>query len=200
MARAFRLSDDGRQVDGRLDADERELISTVLRQVRTLVVTMDPPLPESTGDDLEDSLAFLSVEPQPQSDPALQRLFPDAMREDRSAADDFRRITETSLRQRKVQGIDAALAALDAVTARSKVSFTPAEARALTVALTDVRLVLGARLGLQTDDDHERLVTLADAGSLDDQTEHGLRLYEFLTWLQESLAESLALRWERGQA
>lgn len=197
MARAFELGADGEAVEGRLDAGERELLTTVLTQVRTLLVVMDPPLPEPSGDPLEDSLAFLGLEPQPQDDPALRRLFPDAQREDPTASEDFRRLTETGLRQRKVAGIDTALAALGAVTARTKVALTPEQARALTVALTDVRLVLGARLRLERDEDHERLVTLADAGALDDESEHGLRLYEFLTWLQEGLAEALAQRWER---
>lgn len=196
MARAFELSSDATTIDAVMDTDERDLVATVLTQVRTLIVAMDPPLPQPSGDPFADSVAFLGMEPQPQDDPALRRLFPDARADDASGADEFRRVTETGLRQRKVETIDAAVEALTSGDG-DDVRLTPTQARALAVALTDVRLVLGSRLGLTTDDDHERLETLAEEGSLDPHTEHGLNLYEFLTWLQEGVAEALAQRWER---
>ena len=106
-------------------------------------------------------------------------------------------LTETGLRQRKVATLDAAVLALESARGRSKVTLDIEQARALTVALTDVRLVLGARLGLERDEDHDALVARAQEGQLDPTTEHGVHLYDFLTWLQETLAESLAQRWER---
>ena len=61
------------------------------------------------------------------------------------------------------------------------------------VALTDVRLVLGERLGLRTDEDAEALApsgsTEADAGR--PGRGYWRRYYDFLTWLQESLTQAL---------
>ena len=63
---------------------------------------------------------------------------------------------------------------------------------AAVVALTDVRLVMGERLGLRTDDDAERLERVADELPEDDPAAFAVMLYDFLTWLQESLSRTLA--------
>ncbi len=71
------------------------------------------------------------------------------------------------------------------------------DARAVAAALTDVRLVLGERLGLRDDSDAERLYALAVAGGSDvaDDEEATARflaaVYVVLSELQESLVERL---------
>ncbi len=60
------------------------------------------------------------------------------------------------------------------------------------VALTDVRLLLGERLGLRTDDDAEELAQrLRATPTQDDPAMLLAAYYDFLTWLQESLTQAL---------
>ena len=59
------------------------------------------------------------------------------------------------------------------------------------VALTDVRLVMGERLGLRTDEDATRLEELVETLDPDDPAVFALGVYDFLTWLQESLTQAL---------
>ena len=64
-------------------------------------------------------------------------------------------------------------------------------ARAFVTALTDVRLVLGERLQLRTDEDLDLVEDLAASLDPEDPLVHVLALYDFLTWLQETLATAL---------
>lgn len=193
MAQAFRRH--GEHVVGHLDADERDLVATLLEQVAGLVRGMGPAMPEPMGDPLADALAGLDAAPQEQEDPALRRLFPQARRDEgdeaREEAAEFRRLTEMGLRQRKVETLEAAVSLLRAERDPEVVTLTPAEAGRLTVALTDLRLVLGERLGLRTDDDAEDLEALVARLGEDHPQVQTAALYDFLTWLQETLAESL---------
>ena len=59
------------------------------------------------------------------------------------------------------------------------------------MALTDVRLVMGERLGLRTDDDATRLEQVVESLDRDDPVIFALSVYDFLTWLQESLTQAL---------
>jgi hypothetical protein len=59
------------------------------------------------------------------------------------------------------------------------------------VALTDIRLVMGERLGLRTDEDATRLEELIETLEVDDPAVFALSIYDFLTWLQESLTQAL---------
>jgi hypothetical protein len=151
---------------------------------------------------------------KPPADPALARLLPDGHRDDPEASAEFRRYTEVGLRQRKRTGLETARRTLG----RSGVLLLDdSEAQAWVVALTDVRLVLAERMGLRTDDDHERLMdqvmdaidardevdTVDDVGDRPSSDLGGdpasdmvalevmLSLYDFLTWLQETLVAAL---------
>ena len=125
-------------------------------------------------------------------DPALQRLLPSGNRADEEAAAEFRRLTEASLRERKVRGLRGSAQLLDNVPeADDAVSLPPDGALTFLVALTDVRLVLASRLGLETDDDAERLHRVAAEAGPDDATAQAAAIYDFLTWLQETLAGCL---------
>lgn len=121
-------------------------------------------------------------------DPAIRRLFPIANRTDSEAAAEFSRLSEGGLRQRKRDNLEAAAALLDR---GDSLELTPAQAQTLLVALTDLRVVLGERMGLRTDEDAAELDVLA--ASLDDSDPrlHFILMYDFLTWLQESLAGAL---------
>ena len=122
-------------------------------------------------------------------DPALQRLLPAANREDDQASAEFRRLTEAGLRSRKTANLVKSIAVLRR-DGRS-VEVDADTAHAMVVALTDVRLVLGERLGLRDDADVEALHLSLARRPDDDPVVHAHAVYDFLTWLQETLAEAL---------
>ncbi|MGB3186791.1 MAG: DUF2017 family protein [Ornithinimicrobium sp.] len=205
MATAFRPKS-GR-ISGRLDAEEIAILVHVLGSTRDFVA----PDRQDTGDPLVDLVAGLdSSEPAPEEpqDPALLRLLPVAHRTDAAQAEEFRALTEHSLRRRKAANLDAAIEVLTAA-GPGKIELDQQQAGGLMVALTDVRLVLGERLGLRTDEDsaavHEQLRAATSgpddaAGSGDDDDTipsavqvrfQQMAYYDFLSWLQESLAVSL---------
>lgn len=83
-------------------------------------------------------------------DPAVHRLLPDAYRDDVAAAAEFRRLTAQDLAGHKR---DAAHAITRVVGDGGTVSMTDAEGWDWLRALTDLRLVLASRLGIDTEDD-----------------------------------------------
>ena len=126
-------------------------------------------------------------------DPALDRLLPTAHRGDDQVAAEFRRLTEEGLRQRKSGNLDVALRTLEATDPASgdRVVLGADQAPAFLMALTDVRLLLGERMGMRTEEDaarlHDAMETLAD----DDPLGYALAWYDFLTWMQESLTHAV---------
>ena len=215
MARGFKRSH-GRFV-AKLDAVERGLVVGLMEQVLELVEpepqvdpAADPAADPATGggDEFDRIVAGLggigmgvslsaseqvpelsgSV-PQPR-DPALERIFPTANRQDDQVAAEFRRLTEDGLRARKAANLTTAITALAAIDDQ-KVALEQPQALALLIALTDVRLVLGERLGLKQDDDMELLEEQVSGLEDDDPAVYALAVYDFLTWLQETLAHAL---------
>ena len=113
---------------------------------------------------LQQFLSLLDA-PSPVADPAIARLVPAGYREDQSAAQEFRRLTEGDLlatRRRDAERVRATLAASDAAAPDSAASGeTPCEVvldaestAAWLRTLTALRLVLAERLGIVTDADH----------------------------------------------
>lgn len=206
MARGFRRRGSGATVryTAQLDPLERATVAGLMEQVHDL---LDPtPVPDAGDGGGDDAFASIvaglgmgvtvAAEDQvdldasaAQRDPALDRLLPTANREDDEAAAEFRRLTETGLRQRKAAGLSTAAAALR--RDGDKVRLGEGEAMAFLVALTDVRLVLGERMGLRTDDDVDELEAAAQDLDPDDPLAYALAVYDFLTWLQETLASAM---------
>ncbi|HQF03880.1 MAG TPA: DUF2017 domain-containing protein [Phycicoccus sp.] len=224
MARGFRRRGHGKNLRyaARLDPLERAVIAGLMEQV---VELLDPPSPvagpvsgESDFDHIVAGLGGLgmgvSVAAEDQDvwpdassvpadarsfgelDPALQRLLPAANREDEQASAEFRRLTEAGLRARKAANLELSLKALRREGNAVEVDATVAHA--MLVALTDVRLVLGERLGLRDDEDVDALHSSLAGRSDDDPVVHAHAVYDFLTWLQETLAEALLGGLERG--
>jgi len=213
VARGFKRRD-GRYV-ARLDPVERGLVVGLMEQVLELVAPQadDAGVPRGPGegDEFDRIVAGLGgvgmgvslsaadqagEEPDAapgagERDPALDRIFPTANRQDEQVAAEFRRLTEEGLRARKSANLTTAIAAL-AELEDQKVSLDHEQALALVVALNDVRLVLGERLGLEDDDDFALLEEQASALGEDDPTVYALAVYDFLTWLQETLTQALA--------
>jgi electron transfer flavoprotein alpha subunit len=115
-------------------------------------------------------------------------LLPTGHKGDEQVAAEFRRLTEQDLRRRKSDNLQVAIGALRAADA-DRVVLTKVQADALLVALTDTRLLLGERLGLQTEEDNDRLHALAEQD--DGPLGAAVSVYDFLTWLQETLAGAL---------
>lgn len=193
MAKAFKRKGD--RFVARLDDVEREVVVGLLQQTQDF---LEPTHREPTGDTFDDLVATLGVRPlgdptltpQMPFDPAIERLLPTANREDPALAAEFRRLTEHGLRERKSANLATAIAALLAADG-DKVKLDQTQAQAMVVALTDVRLLLGERLGLRTDDDADALQDRLEAASEDDPQLYLAAYYDFMTWLQESLTQAL---------
>ena len=194
MAKAFKRKGD--RFVARLDSLEREVVAGLLEQTREFLA---PAPREETGDAFDDLVASMGMpsfqeatDPRLEGprDPALERLLPPAHREDEAVAAEFRRLTEQGLRERKTANLTTAVDALRDADG-DKVVLSAAQAQALVVALTDVRLLLGERLGLRTDDDAEELAQRLDDADQDDPAMLLAAYYDFMTWLQESLTQSL---------
>ena len=194
MARAFKRKGD--RFVAQLDEVEREVVLSLLEQTEEFLA---PEHREPTGDTFDDLVATLGVSQPADSgpadqqlprDPALDRLLPSAHRSDPAMADEFRRLTEHGLRERKAANLATAIVALRAADG-DKVRLDHEQAQATVVALTDVRLLLGERLGLRTDEDADNLQDRLEAASEDDPELHLAAYYDFMTWLQESLTQAL---------
>lgn len=147
---------------------------------------------ESPGErSVEDVLRGLEQEVGEPLDPALARLLPSAY-DDEEAATEFRRLTEGDIRERKVARLRAWVKALQGPTPQLYVP--TAEAGEWAAALTDVRLVLATRLGIESEDDAEEVYSrVAPEGDTnEDHAQFALgQIYSALTWLQESLLSAM---------
>lgn len=178
-------------------ADTALLLGEVLDDADAARGRAPADVPEVTRDPFA-RLAWPTTATPPPTDPALARLLPAANREDEDAATEFRRLTETDLRRRKVENLRLVWAGLRGRAGKLAVPCSAASAWA--AALTDVRLVLAVRLGIETDEDAERVHEVAqeavDPGALDGgaDPEAEMRaalatLYAAMTWFQESLLQ-----------
>ena len=184
-----------------LDSEERAVVARVIADVGLLLSGEAFGAQRDGVEDFEDELFAhvrgFEVALSDPEDPAVLRILPNAAPTDRQVADEFRRLTEPELRAIKV---DRLRAIWDALSEDGPEWEVPAdEAMATAAALTDVRLVLAARLGIDTD---------ADADALYREIEHAENaaatdvfaslavdphrvwlgmVYQALTWLQESL-------------
>jgi hypothetical protein len=124
---------------------------------------------------------------EPPADPVLARLFPDAYRDDREAAAEFRRYTEADLRAGKRAHAHALLESLDRVEQGGRLQLDGEQAHAWLYTLNDLRLALGTRLDIT--EDYE---ALADSLGDEDPRQPVLALYEWLTGLQDTLVRALS--------
>lgn len=122
----------------------------------------------------------------PPEDAALARLLPDASTDPEEAAQ-FRKLSESSLRESKLADLRAARMALESET----VSLSEEQAPVFGRALNDVRLTLATRLGIEDEEDAEQIHQMARSGKA--STTEGLmaELYAFSTWLQETLFSAM---------
>lgn len=184
-----------------LDPEERAVIARVVADVGLLLGGEPFGMEIDVADVDEDSvfrhLRGLENALTDPDDPAVLRVLPNAAPDDREIADEFRRFTEPELRSLKVDRLRTIWRALN--EDGPEWIIPAADAMSTAAALTDVRLVLASRLGLETDDDATELhaeidrahdaTTGSDAADTVQNPERvwlGM-LYQALTWLQESL-------------
>jgi Domain of unknown function (DUF2017) len=192
MAEPFRATRRGLEV--RLSDPERDLLANLFAQLDQLLDDGTPlggdPFDELTALSGLAGLGDESAEPQkPPDDPALARLFPEANRDDADAAAEFRRLTQSGLRARKRAG---ARLAVDILRREGTQTLGDDDTQTLLKAFTDLRLVLGERLGLKTDEDAARVGAQLMLGIEPYEGWQSLAMtYELLQHLQESLVQAL---------
>lgn len=180
MAKAF--SSGRRGITGFLEPAEREL----LRNLFADIIEMLEPATPAHADPLA-ALIGLDMDVTVPSDPALRRLLPDVVKDDADAALEFRQLTERSLRETKIGALRAAAMDLDS----EKLVLDSERARLWSMALNDVRLVLAQRLDIQDEKDAERINAVQDWAEADDVDSYLSLVYNFVSWLQESLVQSM---------
>jgi hypothetical protein len=190
MARRFERTRRG--VTARLDDGERVLLAELFDEVAEL---LDDGM--ETSDDPLEALVALSPGAERPSDPALARLLPDAARDEPDQAAEFRRLTEHGLRARKRQALAVARATLDEP---GPLRLDAQQAQAWLTAINDVRLVLAERLELHSDVDAEHLARAAQDPSSGDPRAWLASVYDFLTWMLETLVGALGDQLRHGQA
>ncbi len=185
MGTAFRRTRDG-ACTCTLHQAEADLLRSLAGQLLELLADGEPE-PRLAGlDPLAEVLDLAS--PEPPADPVLRRLFPDAY-DETPAASDFRRYTERGLRDLKRRNLLVVLTDLDRAEPRPRdgrrvVRVAAADVESWLRALTDLRLALGTRLGVEQDvepvfDDEE------------DPRRYVYGVYEWLGWLQDSLVRAV---------
>lgn len=145
-------------------------------------------------DPLEAMLDFSGPTKEPE-DPVLARLFPTAYRDDEDAAADFRRFTESTLRDGKARAAATIIQTLEEAGLPPDgggegltidVELEPPVAEIWLRSFTDLRLALGTRLGVE-EGDEEYWESLPD----DDPRAQMHHVYDWLGYLQETLIRAL---------
>ncbi|MFY0405709.1 DUF2017 domain-containing protein [Solicola sp. PLA-1-18] len=177
---------------GVFEPTEAHLLRNLLGQVVELLQDRTGPS-ESSPDPLFDQLAPAASHLPPE-DPVLHRLLPDGYSDDDEASGDFRRYTERGLSTAKVANAEVVIESLvrggmdpdDADTAPVEVELDPGEVQSWLRSLTDLRLALAVRLGIETEEDAE-----AASESDDEQTVVMSDIYDWLGYVQETLVGAI---------
>lgn len=173
---------------------EAHIIASLTSQVVELLRDRNGEL-ASDPDPLAGELGLSGGPSLPPDDPVLQRLLPDAYRDDSDESAEFRRFTERSLTSAKVANAEAVLASLreaglDELDEDSEesleVELDPEAVQAWLRTLTDVRLSLAVRLGIEADED-AMLLHQSEDEAVAAMTE----LYDWLGYVQETLVTAL---------
>jgi hypothetical protein len=126
-------------------------------------------------------------------DPVQQRWFPSAYPDDEAAAAEFRRFTQGDLAQAKRTAAVGALESLDTAPVDGVRHLSESAALAWLAALNDIRLAFATRIGIGAEEPEAgsegRSPGRAEASEAVDET--ALAIYDWLTWLQETLVRAL---------
>ena len=177
------------------EAGEAHLLASLSGQVVELLRDRNGA-DESTADPLATQLG-MGGPSLPPEDPVLHRLLPDAYRDDEEGAGEFRRFTERSLTSAKVANAEALIGSLvdggltfgtpvDDDEQQIEIELDDAEVQAWLRALTDVRLSLAVRLGIDAEED-----AMLIAQSEDEAIAAMSEIYDWLGYVQETLISAL---------
>lgn len=150
----------------------------------------------SASDDPLEAMVGMDGPREMPDDPALLRLLPEAHRDDSEAASEFRRLTERTLRDGKVNDATVVLESLadgapddidtaDDADVDVEFELDRDQVRSWLRCITDLRLTLAERLGVTAEDD--------DYWASLDPDDERLPVYEIYGWLgyvQESLLDA----------
>jgi hypothetical protein len=173
---------------------EADLLRSLASQLIELLRN-EAAVPSTAVDPFEAMLDFTGPTTEP-DDPVLARLFPAAYREDAEAAGEFRRYTETELRTGKAENAGALVDGLEEAGLPPEVGedglvidveLGPAEALSWLKCLTDIRLALATRLGIE-DGDEDYWESLPD----EDPRSHVHDIYDWVGYLQETLVRAVS--------
>ena len=159
----------------------RSLAGQLIELLRNESATIET---DADADSLEDLLDFSGPTLEPE-DPVLARLFPTAYPEDEEAAAEFRRFTEDTLAGNKIRNALAVAGSLDGADPSAgslEVTLDAPAVQAWLRCLTDIRLTVAARLGIEVD---------GDEGADDDESLMLREVYDWLGFVQGSLIEAL---------
>lgn len=163
-----------------------ELEEVEVALVRSLAAQVIDFVGPRVDEDADPLVAIVGIDPEATTpdDPALRRLLPDAYADDPEASAQFRRFTELDLRATKAAH---AQRVLDDVEQQGQDVTIAGESIAAWLGfLNDTRLTLGTRIGI-TEGNHDELLALPDA----DPRVGLYQVYDWLTFLQESLVQAL---------
>lgn len=125
---------------------------------------------------------------EPQDDPALRRLFPDAYPDDQDASDEFRRFTASAQRRERLDQILDVRVDLDILSTKP-LMMQPERVEYWLRTINAIRLVLATRLGIVDELSADR----AEQSAGDDPSDVIYPAYEWLGVLIEMLVE---VSWE----
>jgi hypothetical protein len=172
---------------------EADLLRSLAAQLVELLRN-EAAAPRGATDPLEAMLDFSGPTTEP-DDPVLARLFPSAYRDDDDAAAEFRRFTEGTLRDGKARAAGTIIDTLEEAGLPADpgeeeltidVELDPPTAETWMRSLTDLRLALGTRLGVE-EGDEDFWYSLPD----DDPRAQAHHIYEWLGYLQETLVHAV---------
>jgi hypothetical protein len=176
-------------------AFEADLLRSLAAQLIELLRN-ESATEEISADSLEDLLDFSGPTREP-DDPVLARLFPTAYPEDEEAAAEFRRYTESDLRNGKAAGAAAVIDTLE----EAGLPVEPQDGLFIDIELdreaaltwmrsfTDMRLAIATRLGIE-EGDEEVWYSLPD----DDPRAQVHDIYDWVGYLQETLVQAVSGR------
>lgn len=123
------------------------------------------------------------------TDPAIKRLLPNGRSGEgaEEGAAQFRDLAQDTIRQEKINDLQRSYALLQTPS----LMLTQKEAEAFGRALNQVRLVLSARLEIETEADAERVHQFDTVEQATDVDRYMALLYNFVSWLQETLMQAL---------
>ncbi|KRE93622.1 hypothetical protein ASG76_14370 [Nocardioides sp. Soil774] len=174
---------------------EADLLRSLASQMVELLRNERAEPAAPTADAFEALMSEFSGATTIPEDPVLARLFPTAYPDDEEAAADFRRFTESGLRDGKAAASGSIIDVLEEAGLPPEltedglvidVELTPDEAETWMRAFTDIRLALATRLGVEAGDE-DYWHSLPE----DDPRAQAHDIYEWVGYLQETIVEAL---------